>query len=525
MFWLGSSVGRFRTATALAALIAAGAALGEPQTPGSAQAAVGAPAATAEQAPPGADAASRPDSAAAPPAQEAPSKAEAGAEPAPKPSAAVQGPNKPPMNQAIRDALPRDAAEARPATVEMRALRRAVDAFYASRGDAPVWLDDHGQWTPAAHAAFEQLQRAPDDGLDLRAYRVFSLDQGSEKARALGDVALSEAVAAYAAQASGGRIDPKGVSRQIDVHPPIVPAAQALDQTSRSADAAKTLEDYNPRQPGYLALKAKLAELREAPETTGRIAAAERGRRMSDAPAAYGARRETNLENDILTNMEFWRWLPRDLGADRVVVNVPEFTARLYRDNNLVLPVRVITGKPDKPTPLFSDKIEYIIVNPSWNVPQSIIRNELMPHLDALRAQGYEIRYVNGQLHVRQPPGERNALGQIKFVFPNDYAVYMHDTPTRNLFATSRRAYSHGCVRVDQPFRFAEDLLQPANGWTEERLRKMVGKSERRVNLPAPMPIHIVYFTLSVDDSGALRRFDDIYGYSRKTREMLGLGG
>jgi murein L,D-transpeptidase YcbB/YkuD len=169
--------------------------------------------------------------------------------------------------------------------------------------------------------------------------------------------------------------------------------------------------------------------------------------------------------------------------------------------------------------------MEYLIVNPSWNVPQSIIKNELMPHLDALRAQGYEIRTVNGRLYVRQPPGERNALGQIKFIFPNDYAVYMHDTPTRHLFATSRRAYSHGCVRVDQPFRLAEALLRPERGWSEERLRKMVGKTERRVNLPQPLPVHIAYFTLMVDETGNIQRFEDIYGYSRKARDLLGLGG
>jgi murein L,D-transpeptidase YcbB/YkuD len=128
-------------------------------------------------------------------------------------------------------------------------------------------------------------------------------------------------------------------------------------------------------------------------------------------------------------------------------------------------------------------------------------------------------------LHVRQPPGERNALGRLKFVFPNDYAVYMHDTPTRNLFAQSRRAFSHGCVRVDQPLKFAETLLRPERGWTEERIKKMYGASERRLPLSAPIPVHIVYFTLVVDESGELRRFEDIYGYGHKARELLASGG
>jgi murein L,D-transpeptidase YcbB/YkuD len=542
MFLLGSSAAKFRTALAAAALVAAGSASGQAA---SSAATDDSTAAIAPAKAPGAVWT-------IPPASHEPSKGEPGREhgltsasedspelaspaegqavgaaPARASGAAATepvGPAKPAMNQAIRAALSRESAEALRQPSQLRAVRQAVDAFYASRGDAPVWLAD-GHWTPAARAAFARLQQAPDDGLDLRAYRVYSLDRGPDASLALGDIALSEAVAAYALQASGGRIDPARISRLIGSHAPVVSAAQALDETSKSADADKTLHGYNPQHPGYLALRDKLAEVRAAPELQARIAATERGRGVSDAAPALGARRNADLEAEILTNMEFWRWLPRELGTDRVVVNIPEFTARLYRDNSVILPIRVITGKPDKPTPLFSDKMEYLVVNPSWNVPQSIIKNEMMPKLDALRAQGYEIRTVNGRLTVRQPPGERNALGQIKFIFPNDYAVYMHDTPTRNLFATTRRAYSHGCVRVDQPFKLAVDLLRPERGWTEERLKKMVGKSERRVNLPEPMPIHIVYFTFAVDQTGQAQRFEDIYGYSRKTRELLGLGG
>ena len=503
MVSFGWSAARLRTATALAALAAGGAALAQAQAP--------APAPAQVQPPPSQQ-----------PAQAAPP-------PAPPPAPVARqvwttppGPAKPAVNQAIRDAIHLDRKLAGRLTEQQGAIRRAVDAFYASRGDAPVWLDQ-GHWTPQAQSAFEQLGRAPEDGLDLGAYRVFSLGSGPDSSLALGDVALSEAVAAYAFQASGGRIDPARISKMIGARPTVVSAEQALAETSRSADAGATLQAYNPRQPGYLALKEQLADARARPARTARLALNGRARAISDETT--GALRATKLEGELLVNMEFWRWLPRDLGAERIMVNVPEFTARLYRDNRTILTVRVITGKPDKPTPLFSDKIQQIIVNPSWNVPQSIIRNEMLPHLAALREQGYEIRTVNGRLHIRQPPGERNALGQIKFVFPNDYAVYMHDTPTRRLFATSRRAYSHGCVRVDQPFKLAEELLQPQNGWDEERIRKMVGPHERWVKLTQPVPIHIVYFTAAVDDSGHLRQFDDIYGYDRKAREALGLGG
>ena len=138
---------------------------------------------------------------------------------------------------------------------------------------------------------------------------------------------------------------------------------------------------------------------------------------------------------------------------------------------------------------------------------------------------GYQVSYRNGQMVVRQPPGEKNALGRIKFVFPNDYAVYMHDTPSRGLFAQSHRAFSHGCMRVDQPFALASAVLGPGSGWSEERVKKLVGPSERYINLSRPLPVHIVYFTVYVDDMGRLAQRPDLYGYSARVRKALGLGG
>ena len=406
----------------------------------------------------------------------------------------------------------------------MRNLRRAVDAYYASRGDAPVWIAN-GQWTPAARAAFERLQRAPDDGLDLRAFRVYSLDHGPDASLALGDVALSEAVAAYAFQASGGRVDPARISRLIGSH-----RARGRRGPGAGRDLESGRRRHAPCNPIIRSIRAispcanKLARSalgagdrwRGSPRPTSRRGAATRRR--------SGPRRNADLESDILTNMEFWRWLPRDLGADRIMVNIPEFTARLYRDNALALPFRVITGKPDKPTPLFSDRIEYLIVNPSWNVPQSIIRNEMLPKLDALRAQGYEIRTVNGRLTSASRRASATLWGRSSSSSP----MITPSTCTTRRRATCSRPpgapISHGCVRVDQPFKLAETLLRPERGWSEERLRKMVGKTERRVSLPEPLPIHIVYFTMTVDENGRLQRFEDIYGYGRKAREQLGLG-
>ncbi len=436
------------------------------------------------------------------------------------------GPDKPAANRAIRAALLRAASEAGRITPEIRAQMQAVSAFYAGRGDAPLWLDK-GKWTPAARAAFQRLQHAPDDGLDLRAYRVYALDQGPEASLALGDVALSEAVAGYASQASGGRVDPARLSDLIGSKPEIVrrlkPCRTSHRRRTPTASCNPTIR--NPPAISPCATNWRSCEPNPRPWRSSRPPRTASATNGPATPSPEPLERGAALEAEILANMEFWRWQPRDPGADRIVVNVPEFTSRLYRDNALALSTRVIVGQPTKETPLFSSKLEYLIVNPSWNVPELIIKNEMMNKLGALSRMGYSVRYVHGKLHVRQEPGERNALGRIKFIFPNNYSVYLHDTPTRSLFASARRALSHGCVRVDQPFQFAVALLGADHGWSEEKLKKMLGKSERRVNLPTPLPIHIVYFTLTANDQGRLEHFGDVYGYAAKMRELMGLGG
>lgn len=151
----------------------------------------------------------------------------------------------------------------------------------------------------------------------------------------------------------------------------------------------------------------------------------------------------------------------------------------------------------------------------------------MLPHLARdpyyLQRMGFETFYFHGRLMVRQPPGEKNALGQIKFMFPNQYSVYLHDTPQRRLFAETKRAFSHGCVRVDQPFDFAQTILGPK--WPQERIKRLVGGKEHYVFLPVPLPIHIEYFTAYVDDDGHLVLRGDIYGYEHRIEQALGLIG
>jgi murein L,D-transpeptidase YcbB/YkuD len=223
--------------------------------------------------------------------------------------------------------------------------------------------------------------------------------------------------------------------------------------------------------------------------------------------------------------MERWRWLPPELGERYILVNVPEFTLRYINNGELAHQARVVVGKPTSPTPIFSGEMKFLVVNPSWYIPPSILKKEFLPKLayDPLYAerQGYVVVRNGDQISIRQPPGERNALGRIKFMFPNRHSVYLHDTPSRSLFAKSERAFSHGCVRVDQPFRLAEYVLNDKGAWPEKRIEKLIGGAERTINLSRQLPVHLAYFTLAADPDGTLHRFGDIYGLDGRLEAVL----
>lgn len=414
-----------------------------------------------------------------------------------------------------------------------RAMRAKIASAYVARNFEPFW-SDAGGWREGAASAVSRLRAAAEDGLDLRGVKIPSTEKGAPSVA--DELALSEAVATYAHQARGGRLQPERLSRLIGARTYPPDPAQAVAQVAAAGyRAGETLQDFNPPHYGYQQLREKLIELRAhragLPEMDERVAAAEEGVAQTDAlPPSKTKRRRMEtlggpstsaLEAEILANMERWRWLPRDMGDERIEVNIPDFELAVIRNGMVTHRTRVIVGKEETPTPIFSNAMREIIVNPSWYVPQSIIQKEWGGGVGA----GYQVSYRNGQMVVRQPPGEKNALGRIKFVFPNDFAVYMHDTPSRGLFAASHRAFSHGCMRVDQPFALAEAVLGPGSGWSEERVKKLIGPSERYINLAKPLPVHVVYFTAYVDETGRLVQRPDLYGYSARVRKALGLGG
>ncbi len=236
--------------------------------------------------------------------------------------------------------------------------------------------------------------------------------------------------------------------------------------------AGKALDGLAPHQEPYRKLKAALAELRSKPGAKG-----ENARQI-----------ET-----IIANMERWRWYQRDLGNAHVLVNLPDFTLKVMHNGTQAWTTRIVIGKPAMATPLLSETMKYITVNPTWHVPQSIVKNEYLPALaqdpTVLERMGLRVSYNGGQVEITQPPGEGNALGRIRFNFPNRFSVYHHDTPDKKYFADEFRAYSHGCMRVQDPAKYAEVLLniaRPQERWTAERIKSMFGSAERDIQLPTP---------------------------------------
>jgi len=220
----------------------------------------------------------------------------------------------------------------------------------------------------------------------------------------------------------------------------------------------------------------------------------------------------------IAANLERYRWIPRSLGSRYVMVNVPEFRLEAFDSGQKSLEMKVIVGQEyeNKATPVFSDSMEFVIFRPFWNVTPDIAAKEIFPKEASnpgyLAANDMEVYTDHGRKAVRQRPGPKNALGFVKFIFPNDYNIYLHDTPNHELFKKDVRAFSHGCIRVEKPAELAQWVL----GWTPEKVQaQMDGADNHQVNLPAKLPVYILYFTTFVTD-GQLNFGNDLYDRDNK---------
>jgi L,D-transpeptidase YcbB len=490
---------------------------------------------------------------------------------APDPLAALD-----PADRAVAEKI-RDLLAAKSDTIFASKRERAtVEAFYQGRHLAPLWLDK-GVENARAQAVIARLKSADADGLDVNDYKTPTFVGLSPDALAEAELKLTQTVLTYARHLQSGRFPYTRVSQNIELPQEPPDPAQILAKLAEAANAATALDEFSPPHEGYKKLKAMLAQMRAKPPGAKEIAdgqllklnakapmedarvpllrdklgltgdasdlrydaklaeAVKKFQRANELPVTGNLDSKTIKElngpprdkqiDTVISNMERWRWYPRDLGKAYVIVNLPDFTLQVVHNGAQVWSTRIVIGKPDMPTPLLSETMKYITINPTWNVPPSIVYNEYMPVLQrdpmALERMGLKLVYNrDGSVHIYQPPGEANALGRIRFNFPNRFLVYQHDTPDKHMFAHDVRAYSHGCMRVQDPAKYAEILFnvaRPNENWTADKVKRMFGAGEQDIQLPAQIWVLLTYQNAFVDDAGELQIRRDIYNIDSRT--------
>ena len=454
--------------------------------------------------------------------------------------------------------------------------RAAVESFYQARHLAPLWLDK-GVENARARAVIARLKGADADGLDVNDYNTPAFAGLSPDALAEAELKLTQTVLTYARHLQAGRFPYTRVSQNIELPQAPPDPAEVLAKIGNAANTGTALDDFSPPHEGYKQLKAMLAQMRTKVPPAKEIAdgqllklnaklpmedprvpmlrerlglvgdasdlrydakiaeAVKKFQHANELPVTgnldartikelNGSARDRQIET-IISNMERWRWYPRDLGAASVIVNLPDFTLRVIHNATQIWSTRIVIGKQDMPTPLLSETMKFITINPTWNVPPSIVNNEYLPWLQrdpaALERMGLRVTYNrDGSIHIYQPPGEANALGRIRFNFPNRFLVYQHDTPDKHLFAHDVRAYSHGCMRVQDPAKYAEVLLniaRPNESWTADKVKRMFGTGEQDIQLPAQIWVLLTYQNAFIDEAGKLQIRRDIYNIDSRT--------
>ena len=434
--------------------------------------------------------------------------------------------------------------EKAPDWVEDTALGRRLWAvereFYKSRGYLPAWIDG-AETTPQWKALVSELKYSAVHGLEPASYGVDTFERAREESqtRFSGtrfpleavpelDTRMTYVYLRYAADLLGWTRSARQVHRQWLTDSKKEDLAGRLTAALESGRIRESLEALAPTHPQYKGLQAALAAERQTPL-------------RADASTGQAPGGQADV---IRMNMERWRWAPRDLGDRYVLINVPAYVMQVMASDQPVLAMRVIVGEPDHQTPLFSDQMTYIVFSPYWNIPPQILRDETLPRVardpSFLERNNIEVVGTSGTpldpnsidwsdelaskgVRFRQRPGSDNALGLVKFIFPNNFNVYLHDTPTDKLFFKEKRAFSHGCIRVEDPVALARYVLRDQPEWTDARIHDaMNARSERTVKLTQPIPVHIGYWTAWVEPDGKTVTYtDDPYGIDERHRRLL----
>jgi len=390
--------------------------------------------------------------------------------------------------------------------------------FYRGKLGKGIWTGRKGLNKRGAELV-KVLQGAGADGLEPRDYlsalpkNIQSLS-GNELAGA--ELYLSQSFWKFGRDLSAGRTTPAVSEPDIVISRKTTDVQGWLKVAARKG-AANVVGQLRPKHAQYLALRKALTKTK--------------------ARSAKG--------RQIIVNMERWRWLPRSLGKRNVLVNQAAFEMLFTDNGKLIDRRRVVVGKPFHKTPMFSHKISYAEFNPTWTVPESIAGNEILPKLrkdpgylernnykvytswkasaPAMNPHSVDWQSVSSKkfpYRIVQQPGDNNALGQVKFLFPNRFNVYLHDTQAKNLFSKSARAFSHGCIRVEKPLEFAEKLFG-SRSLSQSKIKKILSNpATHKVNLKKPVPVHLAYFTAWVD-KGRVKFHKDVYGRDKLVSNIL----
>jgi murein L,D-transpeptidase YcbB/YkuD len=442
-------------------------------------------------------------------------------------------------------------------------LWKVLQAFYQARAYEPAWVRG-GRLTPGAQALLRAIASAGREGLLATRYDPRTFTGAHAVTAAMGapdagdqarlDVALSYAFLRYASDLGAGSVDPRGAASLWRVSARDFDAAAALDEAVDDDKPVEVLAGLRPPHPQYEALAAALVRYLRIAGEGGWPAVPAAGKKpaaRAAQPAALAARLRASGDvtlrafqrrhglaatgkldrgtlaalnvpvedriRQIELNLERWRWQGWERKGRRILVNVPTFELHAYDDGREALTMRVITGSGDNQTPIFDEQVTQVVFSPHWNVPANILETEVLPAIK--RDPGYlkrknmdMVRTASG-VSVRQRPGPSNALGLVKFLFPNPFNIYLHDTPGDALFARPRRTLSHGCVRLEKPEELARFVLDGEDDWDDDKAiaRAMRSGRERFVTVEDPVPLRIAYFTTWVDADGTVRFAPDVY--------------
>ncbi|WP_072390996.1 L,D-transpeptidase family protein [Hyphomicrobium sp. CS1GBMeth3] len=402
--------------------------------------------------------------------------------------------------------------------------RAALIAFYGTRAYEPLWATASG-FNEDANAVIGEFGKAGDWGLEASDFEAPEIKAGGElqpEAQAVADVDLSLTVLKYARYARGGRIiHPAGqLNSNLDRKPQLLDPAQVLADISAAPDKAAALVSTHPKHPQFQRLREKYVEA--LGKTGGKPNAAAK---------------------KIRANMEMWRWMWADLGDLHLMANVPAYMIDVVKDGETIHSERVVVGEIGKQSSIFTRRLRDITFRPMWRVPESIKVHEIWPSLvrggGLMRQYGLEVETKEGRrldwremdwrsLDIRnyevvQPPGRKSAMGVVKFSFPSQHTIFMHDTPDKWMFNSKQRTLSHGCLRLRNPLRVAELVLEHDRGWDAAKVAELAksGPLNNEVLIEKRIPMHVAYFTAWVDDAGALKTYSDIYGHEKRVTQAL----